>query len=261
MKVPTTVLEVLDRAETDGPRLVLTGTLDRKLYLDTAKVLEAAGGKWNRKVRAHLFDGDAADAIEAVILTGEVVSAKQQFGYFPTPAPIVEQLLDLAAIKPGMRILEPSAGRGAIALAAAGAGALVDCVEVQADHADAIRDAHHPDVTVLVADFLTTSPQPVYDRVVMNPPFARQADIAHVNHAWKAVKPGGRLVAVMSAGVTFRTTAPAVTFRNQLEALGGELHPLPEGAFKESGTGVNTVIAVLPKPAICGADRQAGSAR
>jgi hypothetical protein len=250
MKVPTNVLEVLDRAETDGPRLVLTGTLDRKLYLDTAKVLEAAGGKWNRKARAHLFDGDAADAIESVILTGEVVSRKQQFGYFPTPTPIVHQLLTLAQIEPGMRVLEPSAGRGAIALPLSHAGAVVDCVEVQADHAEAIRDAHHPDVTVLVADFITTSPQPVYDRVVMNPPFARQADIAHVMHAYGALRSGGLLVAVMSNGVTFRNTPLAREFRALLNAVGGELHPLPEGAFKESGTGVNTVIAVLPKPAV-----------
>jgi predicted RNA methylase len=246
MKVSAHILTVLDQAHTDGPRLTLTGTLDRKLYLDTAKVLEAAGGKWNRKQRAHLFDGDAADAIEAVILTGEVVSAKQQFGYFPTPAPVVQQLLDLAGVQPGMRVLEPSAGRGAIALAAASAGALVDCVEIQPDHADAIRDAHHPDVTVLVADFLATQPQPVYDRVVMNPPFARHADITHVEHAWTALKSGGRLVAVMSAGITFRQTAAAIAFRAWLEGLGGELIPLPEGSFRESGTGVNSVIAVLP---------------
>jgi predicted RNA methylase len=246
VKVSTDVLQVLDRAETDGPRLILTGTLDRKLYTDTAKVLEAAGGKWNRKARAHLFDGDAADAIESVILTGEVVSRIQQFGYFPTPAPIVQELLDLAAVAPGMRVLEPSAGRGAIALAAAKAGAFVDCVEIQADHADAINDAHHPDVAVIVGDFLATNPQPVYDRVVMNPPFARQADIAHVKHAWQALKPGGLLVAVMSAGVTFRQTAAAVAFRDWMETLGGELRALPEGAFRESGTGVNTVIAVIP---------------
>jgi predicted RNA methylase len=248
MNVASDVIDVLNRAETDGPRLTLTGTLDRKLYLDTAKALEAAGGKWNRKERAHLFDGDAADAIEPILLTGQVVSAKQLHGYFPTPAPVVEQLIELACIVPGMRVLEPSAGRGAIALAAEQAGALVDCVEIQPEHADALRDEHRPDVTVLVADFLATSPQPVYDRVVMNPPFARQADIAHVEHAFGALKPGGLLVAVMSAGVTFRQTAAAVAFRSRLDALGGELISLPDGAFRESGTGVNTVIAVMPNP-------------
>lgn len=246
MKIPTSVLEVLDQAETDGPRLVLTGTLDRKLYTDTAKVLEAAGGKWSRKERAHLFDGDAADIIEPVILTGEIVSSRQQFGYFPTPAAVVQQLIGHARIEPGMRVLEPSAGRGAIAFAAAGAGALVDCVEIQSDHAEVMRDAHHLDVTVIVADFLTTSPQPVYDRVVMNPPFARQDDIRHVLHAHRALRPGGLLVAVMSNGVTFRDTPLTREFRALLQAVGGELHPLPQGAFKESGTGVNTVVALAP---------------
>ena len=249
MNVSADVINVLSRAETDGPRLVLTGTLDRKLYIDTAKALEAAGGKWSRKERAHLFDGDAADAIEPILLTGQIVSSRQLHGYFPTPVPVVDQLLHLASIQPGMRVLEPSAGRGAIALAAAHAGALVDCVEIQPEHADALRDEHHPDITVLVADFLTTSPQPVYDRVVMNPPFAGQADIAHVNHAFEALKPGGLLVAVMSAGVTFRHTAAAAAFRARLESLGGQLHEVPAGAFKESGTGVNTVIAVLPHSA------------
>lgn len=248
MQVTADIVDVLNRAETEGNALRLVGQLDRKTYTAVNRVLEAAGGRWNRAQRAHLFDGDAADAIESVVLTGEIVSAKQAFGYFPTPTPIVRQLIDHARIEPGMRVLEPSAGRGAIALAAADAGAVVDCVELQAGHAEAIRDAHHPDVTVLVADFLTTSPQPVYDRVVMNPPFARQADIAHVTHAYKALKPGGLLVAVMSAGITFRQTQAAGAFRARLEALDGELHPLPDGAFKESGTGVRTVIAVLPKP-------------
>lgn len=248
MKVPTDVLEVLDRAETDGPRLVLVGTLDRKLYVDTAKVLEAAGGKWNRKERAHLFDGDAADAIEDLLLTGEIVSRKQQFGYFPTPAPIVQQLIDLADIRPGMTVLEPSAGRGAIAAAVAAAGAVVDCVEVQEDHASVIFDAGYANL-VLLRDFLTTDPGTGYDRVVMNPPFARQADIRHVTHAYQFVKPGGRLVAVMSNGVTFRNTTAYREFRALLEGAGGEIHPLPDDAFKESGTGVNTVIAVIPKGA------------
>lgn len=244
MKIPTTVLEVLDRAETDGPRLVLTGTLDRKLYLDTAKVLEAAGGKWNRRERAHVFGGDAAAIIEPVILTGEIVSATQQFGYFPTPAPIVQQLLDLARIEPGMRVLEPSAGSGAIALAAAAAGADVDCVEIQEQHAAAIDTEHQLNVAVLVADFLTTVPQPVYDRVVMNPPFARQADIAHVVHALAFLKPGGRLVAVMSNGVTFRSNKVTEDFRTLFLDNRGYFLDLPDGSFKESGTGVRTVIAV-----------------
>lgn len=248
MKVTPEVLAVLDRAESEGNALRLTGRLDRRMYLAADKVLKLAGGRWNRKAQAHLFDGDAADVVEQIALTGVVTDKRQEFGYFPTPAPVVGRLIELAGIEPGMRVLEPSAGRGAIALAAVRAGAVVDCVEIQPEHVDAIDAFHERDITALVADFLVTDPQPVYDRVVMNPPFARQADIVHVKHAWKALKPGGRLVAVMSAGVTFRQTSAAVAFRARVEALGGEIHGLPDDSFKESGTGVRTVLAVVPRP-------------
>ncbi|MFF7576823.1 methyltransferase [Streptomyces sp. NPDC008061] len=248
MKIATNVLEVLDQAETDGPRLVLTGQLDRKLYADTNKVLEAAGGKWNRSAKAHLFDGDAADVMEQIILTGEVVSAKQEFGYFPTPAAVVEQLIELADLRAGMTVLEPSAGRGAIAGPIAALGCHVDCIELQRDNALAISDAGIGR-DLAVADFLTVEPSPFCDRVVMNPPFAKQADIRHVTHAYQFLKPGGLLVAVMSNGMTFRNTTLTREFRALISSTGGQVVPLPEGAFKESGTGVNTVIAVLPKPA------------
>lgn len=56
MRVDDEVLAVLSRAETNGFELKLTGQLDRKLYERTNKVLEAAGGKWSRKAKAHIFE-------------------------------------------------------------------------------------------------------------------------------------------------------------------------------------------------------------
>ena len=61
MKVANEVLNVLAAADFSGPRLVLTGQLDRKLYTSTNAVLEAAGGKWDKKTKAHIFPVDAAD--------------------------------------------------------------------------------------------------------------------------------------------------------------------------------------------------------
>lgn len=244
MKVPTEVLAVLDQATTDGNALRLApGQLDRKLYVSTDKVLAAAGGKWNRSAKAHLFDGDAGDAIEQVILTGEIVSQKQEFGYFPTPPAVVARLMALADIHPGMEVLEPSAGGGAIASEAAARGAVVDCIEILPANLAVITSDGYARSAVL-GDFLETAPNPVYDRVVMNPPFARQADIAHVTHALKFLKPEGLLVAVMSAGVVFRS-GRAEDFRRLITDHGGSLEKLPDGAFLESGTGVNTVIAFM----------------
>ena len=58
--------------------------------------------------------------------------------------------------------------------------------------------------TVTCMDFLETTPEPVYDRVIMNPPFTRGADAKHVLHALGFVKPGGLLVSVMSNGASYR---------------------------------------------------------
>src|SRR4030042_4964611 len=100
---------------------------------------------------------------------------------------------------------------------------------------------------IIQADFLSVEPKPLYDRVVMNPPFEMQQDIDHVMHAWKFLKPGGRLVSIMSSGVLFRENKKTSEFRNHIDEF-GNMERLPEGSFKESGTMVNTCIVVLDKP-------------
>lgn len=247
MKIENDVLAVLSSAETTGSNVALSGQLGRALYTRVNKVLEAAGGKWNRKAKAHVFDGDAVERMEQIILSGSVVIPKDEFNFFPSPPAVVKRLMELAGIEPGMRVLEPSAGQGAIAWACAEAGATVDCYEIQQGNAfmcamGAPVDLGH----TKTADFLTVAPESVYDRVVMNPAFMKQADIKHVTHAHLFLKPGGLLVAVMAAGVTFRTDARTKAFIELLEDRGGYLEPLPENSFKASGTGASTVIAVIP---------------
>jgi hypothetical protein len=59
------------------------------------------------------------------------------------------------------------------------------------------------------------------------------------------LKPDGRLVAIMSAGVSFRQDKRTTAFRKLVEERGGMIEPLPEDSFKESGTSVNTVLVVV----------------
>lgn len=243
MLVENEVLTVLSRAATQGNALTLVGQLDRRLYDRTNKVLEAAGGKWNRKAKAHLFDGDAADAIEQIILTGEI-TIPQDFGYFPTPEPIVARLIELAEIEPGMTVLEPSAGQGNIAKAVADI-AEVDCVELLQKNVEALLAGEFAR-DVIMSDFLALVPAPTYDRVVMNPPFARQDDIRHVTHAMRFLKDGGRLVSVMAASILFRDNRLTADFRALIDERGGDIEECPEGAFRSSGTMVRTVIVTIP---------------
>lgn len=249
MRVDKEVLNVLSACQCEGNNLILTGQLDRNLYTRTNKVIEAAGGKWNRKAKAHVFDIDASVRIEQIILTGDVVVPKDDFEFFPTPPEVIRHVIHFADIRDGMMVLEPSAGQGAIAKAAhdAATDVMVDMYELMPANNDALHALNlrlsgigEP------IDFLTVEPRPVYDRVAMNPPFGRQADIKHVTHALKFLKPGGLLVSVMSSSVTFRSNKLTTDFRQLIEERGGHIEEMPEGAFKSSGTMVNTVIVVIP---------------
>lgn len=244
MKIDPAVSGILARATVDGNAVILNGQLDRKTYVLVNKVLEAAGGKWNRKQQAHLFPEPAAPVLAALLSDGTITTAQDE-GYFPTPAPVVARILMLAGLKPGMTVLEPSAGDGAIAGPATSYGCWVDCVELNAKRATKLRTAGFAR-SVADCDFLTITPHRAYDRVLMNPPFAGKQDIAHVRHAIGFLKPGGLLVAVMSAGVTFREDQATAGFRGLVDEAGGQVIPLPDESFKESGTGIRTVLATIP---------------
>jgi protein-L-isoaspartate O-methyltransferase len=249
MQVSQPVLEVLSAAVIAGNSLTLTGQLDRKLYADTNKVIEAAGGKWNRKAGAHVFDGAAIETIEPILLSGTYSRTKQDFGQFDSTPVVVDRVIELADIEPGMSVLEPSAGIGRIASAAAEAGGTVLAIEIDKTRVaklEAVAEAYRG-MSVIQTDFLTLDPLicEKYDRVTMNPPFAKQADIEHVLHALKFLKTDGRLVAVMSAGVTYRQDRKAVEFRRLVEERGGVIERLPDNAFASSGTNVSTVIVTI----------------
>lgn len=62
-------------------------------------------------------------------------------------------------------------------------------------------------------------------------------------HKW--LKPGGKLIAVMSSGVTFRENKLTREFRELVQANDGDITELPEKSFKVSGTCVNTAIVTL----------------
>jgi hypothetical protein len=244
VRVDDDVLAVLSSAIVDGSSLTLTGQLDRKMYEKVNKILDACGGKWNRKAKAHLFDGDAGSRIDEVILSGQVEVPKDEFNYFPSPPSVVARIMEIAAIKPGMRVLEPSAGQGAIAAEVAKITP-PDCYELMESNFKKLCLTHALGGT-WNKDFLTVSPEATYDRVVMNPPFIKQNDIKHILHALKFLKKDGLLVSVMSAGVVFRTNKLTEDFRALVDARGGFIEQMEEGSFKDSGTMVRTVIAAIP---------------
>lgn len=244
-QIPQSVQRVLASAICNGSSLVLCGQIDRALYTETNKVLEAIGGKWNKKANAHLFDDDAGDLVEQVLNTGCYTKSKQDFGVFYTPAELAAEVAYAAHIKPMMRVLEPSAGHGALAMAAKKSGGIVNCVEARPDACEHLRGLGFQ---VYEADFLKLELSPSFDRVVMNPPFAKRADIAHITRAFDLLVPGGELVAIASASVIMRQDGLAKDFRDFVRSNFGMISDLPEGSFKDGGTMVRTVMVTMEKP-------------
>jgi hypothetical protein len=244
MKIDTETLGVLDQCTTDGNILFLPqDQLERSLYQKVNKVLECLGGKWNRSKHGHIFAMDPAELIEEAVLTGEVTDAKKEFQFFETPKDIVKQMIELADLRPEDRILEPSAGRGAIAFEIIKISPKVDVVELNPESFKALIGYFQNEVQ---HDFLSLKNVIGYNKIIMNPPFSKQQDIDHVLHAWGFLKTGGTLVSIMSEGTFFRQNQKAKDFRKLLEQVGYSI-PLDEGAFKASGTMVRTRIVVMQK--------------
>jgi protein-L-isoaspartate O-methyltransferase len=169
--------------------------------------------------------------------------------FFPTPAAVVDRMIAVAELGPDMDVLEPSAGLGAIASRVAPLVSTVDCIERSAQLADRLLAIMPPKAgLVQCADFLEIQPNPVlsYDRVMMNPPFSGQAGIRHVTHALSFLRPGGLLIAIMSAGAESRQDKTTAGFRRLVADRGGRIERLPDDAFDTSGTSVRTVMAVIP---------------
>ena len=250
--IPEQVLTVLSTVEIEGNKVRITAQLDRKLYLAVNKVLDRIGGKWNTKAKAHVFDVDPTERLEVVINSG-VLDPKVKTGYFPTPAVIVDRMIELADIGPNQLILEPSAGQGAIVdkiipLLGDQLARLVICENLP-ENIQILFEKGYGSLGGFFEYYeLCIINDMKFDRIIMNPPFERQADIDHVTAAYGLLAPGGILVTIMSAGVLFRENKKTVEFReNIMEPHGTYLDRLPAGAFKESGTMVNTILLRLEK--------------
>ncbi|WP_315743124.1 DUF3560 domain-containing protein [Bradyrhizobium sp. SZCCHNR1075] len=179
----------------------------------------------------------------------QVVAAPQ---LFPTPSELARRIVQLAGVMPGERVLEPSAGTGAILRHIFGAFTSADCgrvvaVEVNRKLAAALEDdrsrrvyANEDNFKIVCADFLECGAElGAFDRVVMNPPFENGADIKHILHAMRLLKGGGRLVAICANGPRQQAT---------LRPLATEWHDLPPGTFAQAGTNVSTAIVAIDAP-------------
>ncbi len=190
---------------------------------------------------------------------------QQRFQQFSTPLELAWCVAACADVTARDVVLEPSAGTGTLAAAAAlgldpANGGRLALNELTSTRAGLLRlafpgaevsrhDAEH------IADLLPHLRPSV---VVMNPPFSRSAssskvasgtDLRHVAAAYRALRPGGRLVVITAANrdpgasgwrhaFPTREPAPDVLFTS----------PIAGRLYRSRGTTYETRLTVLEKP-------------
>lgn len=241
-----TVDEVIKNCRVEDTKVYLPDfQLDRKTYLDVSKKLNMAGGKWDRKSGSFLFREDPSEYL-GILKDGGKVNLKKEFQFFATPDNLADEIVQLADIQYDETVLEPSAGQGAIISAVRRRlpGKHIYYCEIMGLNRmflDKIDKA-----TFIQEDFLTMEGY-TFDKIVMNPPFTKNADVIHVLHAYNCLKPNGRLVSVMSKHWQMSDNKRETTFRDWLYTKKHTVKEIEAGAFKEAGTGIATVLVVIEK--------------
>lgn len=260
----------------EGLAVKLTEELERGLYEEVDEVLTRLGGTYISGSRKHDFPYDPRPHLAAVLACGEMPLKNPLNFFFTVPSVLdsIRWMLDRERNdhmhrlyywqedrgRP-MRILEPSAGLGHIAelLRELFPLASIECCELD-PYRRSVLEAKG--FRVVAEDFLRYAPSHHFDLVAMNPPFAlgSEADtyVKHIRRAMEllADEEESELIAIAPGGFTF-DVRPAFSDFFTFALEHGVLERLPAEAFKESGTGVQTVLLWLGKhklPDFCNMD-------
>jgi tRNA1(Val) A37 N6-methylase TrmN6 len=216
--------------------LKLNGQLARKDYQDVMKVIEGAGGKWDRKRGLHTFRDDPSHLLMLAAEEGKGRNIQQEFQAFYTPAPLAAKM---AALLPAgvERVLEPSCGEGALLRAVRKLHPTAFLVGYDINP-EALRKCGlggkgngmggpppkcelEPGYSVL-KDYLETTSAScgTFDAIIANPPFTKGQDAKHVLHAMALhLQVGGTLVALMTPNALQKETGEYRVWRAEISNL------------------------------------------
>lgn len=242
------VIEVIKQCSADGNILRLPKMeLSREDYLAVKKAIEKNGGKWKGgKTFGFVFaDRDAADVIDSMV--NGFADIKKDFQFFATPSDVADLMVAKLEIQPYEKILEPSAGNGALinAVHRLHNDITIDCYELNPLNRKVLEKMTN--VNVLGDDFTKRVDKEEYDVIIANPPFSKNQDIIHLMKMWNNLRYGGRIACITSTHWMFANDAKSVEFRDWIIGKYTYQHEFPNGTFKESGTDIATILLILEK--------------
>lgn len=222
--------------------------LERSDYMKVKKLFEGNGGKWKGgKCQGFLFNTTDVSPILSRLQGGDLTDRKKKFQFFETPVEIARRLaVRLGDVIPTDRILEPSAGRGALikAVLEEWPNKVVDYYELMEENRAEL--AKIPNARLLGNDFMEAEVG-MYEKIIANPPFTNNQDIKHVMKMWDHLAEGGQMAVIMSKHWQFASDKASKDFRSFIESIDHDITDLPAGSFKDSGTNVESLMLVLWK--------------
>lgn len=232
-----------------------------KKYLPGSKT-EGTGGKANDYRQEQATDFDRAKAVYfGKQKKNSRTKSQEGHDYFATPEPIGYKMVQWLQSKPGQSLLEPSAGDGAIARWMPD-NTYNTVVEPSRELTPKLM-RNVAGAKVVESTFENFDLHNKFDGIAMNPPFGKGKDrggklaMEHVAKAYKHLKDGGRLIAIIPDGPACQTRFDKWFYGNQ-EAkrkedrgvadgvLMADIH-LPSVTFNREGTSVNTRMVVIDK--------------
>ena len=240
------------QTETDTGYFKARGFMNGNLHLWIRPECKPLLDKVNRLLADYygevLPDAAARDEKPQEFKVASTAVAKD-LAFYPTPGAVADLALRELYVRPGMRVLEPSAGVGGLVKPMLAKGAQVDAIEIHPDRAAALEAIAHPGLRVRCANFLNVAPEPIYDAVVMNPPFEGTHCLDHVRHAYDFLGQDGVLIAILPASAQVGSTGKHERFQAWAESkrprYGRMWTDLPPESFASLGVRINTVILEL----------------
>jgi hypothetical protein len=174
--------------------------------------------------------------------------AKEGIDYFATPEPLGLKMVEWAGIRPNDKVLEPSAGHGAIARYFPEHS---DRVMIEPSFELGTRAALHSGARLVSDNFENHHIVNKYDAIVMNPPFGvgGKTAIEHLEKATLHLRDGGRIVALLPEGAMAEKRLERFLDENPVAKQVYKLADikLPRVTFERAGTSVASHVIVLEK--------------
>lgn len=163
-----------------------------------------------------------------------------------TTQPVIDQFMQVADIKNGHKVLEPSAGVGLLAdgILKHNSNIKLDCIELNSECKKTLKDKG---LNVIWSNFLDFKPKYLYDRVIGAPNFRGNIDCEHVIKMYDCVKKGGKVISIMSPYWMTGNSELQIKFRKWLADKSYKITMLPDNSYMEGGKTVPTILIILEK--------------